>query len=342
MRNITASLLACLFVLGCHPVPKAMVTGPRVTPSAPTPTQIKGDTPQKFAFSPSPLLTKELKSPLYGVWGNTSGDTFVVGTEGTILRSQKGEPFTGEAMFTGIGLTDIWGDGATAFVSGWHGYMLRTKDGGDSWERLSTNSSESFLGVWGASIKDVYAVGSGGVIIHSTDEGKTWPMTYLPEAGMFYAVWGSSAKDVYAVGNGGFIAHSKDGGATWITQTKDPELGFPFTYFVGVWGSSAKDVYVVGHEGYLLHSTDEGQTWAQQKLPDFQPLGVWGTSADDVYVFGMSGKLLRSVDQGKTWQSIETGTVSYICGFWGRDANSIIMAGDQGLLSRLSLVKANP
>ena len=214
MRNITASLLACLFVLGCHPVPKAMVTGPRVTPSAPTPTQIKGDTPQKFAFSPSPLLTKELKSPLYGVWGNTSGDTFVVGTEGTILRSQKGEPFTGEAMFTGIGLTDIWGDGATAFVSGWHGYMLRTKDGGDSWERLSTNSSESFLGVWGASIKDVYAVGSGGVIIHSTDEGKTWPMTYLPEAGMFYAVWGSSAKDVYAVGNGGFIAHSKDGGAT--------------------------------------------------------------------------------------------------------------------------------
>ena len=127
-----------------------------------------------------------------------------------------------------------------------------------------------------------------------------------------------------------------------ITPTKDPELGFPFTYFVGVWGSSAKDVYVVGHEGYLLHSTDEGQTWAQQKLPDFQPLGVWGTSADDVYVFGMFGKLLRSIDQGKTWQSIETGTVSYICGFWGRDANSIIMAGDQGLLSRLSLVKANP
>jgi photosystem II stability/assembly factor-like uncharacterized protein len=337
MKNIAASLLACSLVLGCHSAPKRIVT-----PSGPNPTHIVGDTPQKIAFSPNLLSTRALQNPLYGIWGNTAGDTFVVGTEGTILRSQKGEPFTGEAMFSGVGLTDIWGDGTTAFVSGWYGYMLRTKDGGDSWERLSTGSSDSFLGVWGASIKDIYAVGSGGAIIHSTDGGKTWPLTYLPAAGMFYAVWGSSAKDVYAVGNGGFIAHSKDGGATWITQTKDPEMGFPFTYFVGVWGSSAKDVYVVGHEGYLLHSTDEGQTWTQQKLPDFQPLGVWGTSADDVYVFGEAGKLMRSVDKGKTWQSVETGTSNYICGFWGRDANSIIMVGDQGLLTRLAPVKTNP
>jgi photosystem II stability/assembly factor-like uncharacterized protein len=337
MKKITSALAFC-FLAGCPTAYEMNSATPDVVLELNSNPPEEKESPSIFVGVPI-STTLGLTNPLYGVWGNASGVDFVVGTNGTVLRSQKGEPFTGTSLYPGIGFTDIWGDGDIAFVSGWYGYMMRTGNGGESWERLSINSTESFLGIWGSSVNDVYAAGSGGVIVHTTDQGKTWNTNVLPEAGMFYAMWGSGAKDVYAVGNGGYIAHSKDGGKSWIGQTKDPELGFAFTYFVGVWGSSSKDVYVVGHEGYLLHSTDEGQTWMQQKLPDFQPLGVWGTSADNVYIFGEAGKLMHSTDHGKTWESVITGSTSYICGFWGRDANSIIMAGDNGLLSRLVQVK---
>src|SRR5439155_9336327 len=119
--------------------------------------------------------------------------------------------------------------------------------------------------IWGASAREVYAVGDGGTLVRSTGDGRwtelhsaatictacggrrptrsTWWARCRCRAGR-----GRGPDDVYVVGSGGAAQHTGDGGRTWATVTLPSHDGYS-----GIWGSGAKDVYIVGGAGEILH-----------------------------------------------------------------------------------------
>jgi hypothetical protein len=177
----------------------------------------------------------------------------------------------------------------------------------------------SFDAVWGATARDVFAV--GGPWIHAFD-GKVWVPVAHAGANL-WDMWGTSRYDVWTAGDSGKIVHSD--GAGWKVR----RAGTPEHQISGIWSGGA-DVYTVGRwretvngdvDGLLLRSRDAGATWEETRFPgagkrylrDVFRAGasVYAVGYEDPAVVGASpraGVLLRSTDGGETWvDSVFTG-----------------------------------
>jgi hypothetical protein len=113
-----------------------------------------------------------------------------------------------------------------------------------------------FLGIWGSSANDVYAVGQPGMIAHF--DGSQWSFqnsgtraaltdVYSPDGGQTY----------YICGNDGLILR-KSGGGGWSRMTVDTTADL---YGLGSYGG---DVYVTGQRGALKRLS--GGTWVDAGL----------------------------------------------------------------------------
>lgn len=215
-----------------------------------------------------------------GVWGSSLHDIWVIRAR-TIHHSMDG---AGEHWSTrtlpvsfGTSLEGMWGVDRERYVFGAdrsdnRGVILHSHDGGTSWQREVVDI-ERVAGMWGASAKDVYAVGAGGAILHSTGDGK-W-RTVRAGGGPLEGVWGTQGA-IYAVGANGTILFSADG-KTWTPRTS----GVKYT-LSSIAGLSAKELYVGSADGAPLRSTD-GIVW--KAITALVPRGqVWASSSEHVVV----------------------------------------------------------
>ncbi len=147
------------------------------------------------------------------VWGRSSGEVTVVADDGFVIASPTGtapwqhawsgahkmlHAVTGDgrggivamggALVTGrIGswsarssdlddllLQAVWGDDHGTLVAvGSRGAVARSEDGGTSWRRIDSGTTEALMGIAGRG-SAIVAVGLEGVVIHSSDGGKSW------------------------------------------------------------------------------------------------------------------------------------------------------------------------
>ena len=171
------------------------------------------------------------------------------------------------------------------------------------WDRPLTGNS--LHAIWGASARDVWAVGDAGVILHY--DGVEWRVVPSPVTTALNAVSGSAADDVWAVGNGGVILHYD--GVSWrrrISGTdvdfsgvsiRDRNLGWAVSPQQGIFawngtrwtpvrdqhglltvsGAAANDVWSLGRTSlgaFVLHH--DGRDWRSRNLPDYRhvPVGL--------------------------------------------------------------------
>lgn len=144
-----------------------------------------------------------------GVWGSASeaGELFVVGEEGTLLRSQKGGPFVPEEVGTKAWLRAVWGSSARdVFVVGDGGTILHFD--GERWTPQESGVEVALLAITGRGPKDVYAVGEAGTILRYDGESWTRSEADTREALLGVAIFGAK---VYACGGAGTVLVSSDG-----------------------------------------------------------------------------------------------------------------------------------
>lgn len=65
-------------------------------------------------------------------------------------------------------------DDNDGYVVGKGGVILRTTNGGNTWEKVDTNFKETFMRVDFADDKNGWVVGYRGDILRSGDRGRTW------------------------------------------------------------------------------------------------------------------------------------------------------------------------
>ncbi len=275
---------------------------------------------------------------LYGVSANTSGDAYVVGEFGKILRFVDND-WSEASAGSRNHLQDVWGgSGSDVFAVGWSGTILHYD--GLGWTEMATPAGVNdytLTGVWGRSGNDVFATGrasfSGtptGIILHY--DGVAWSKHLEGAPSTLEDVWGGSGGDVFAVGRDVILHYD---GESWTEMTRpasDVSLGL-----FGVWGSSGRDVFAVG-EDVILHY--DGVNWTEMTLPPkygaFRNLSdVWGRSGDDVFAVGWS--VILHYD-GVSWSTMTGDEPEHLSGggLWGGADGAVFATGGSGSIFYLT------
>ncbi|MBK8304841.1 MAG: hypothetical protein IPK98_16165 [Chloracidobacterium sp.] len=103
-------------------------------------------------------------------------------------------------------------------VVGDKGTILRTADGGVTWEKIKINVRENLYAVSFFDDKNGFAVGSGGITLRTSDGGVTWADQESPLKLNLFAVQVFGVDKAIAAGELGTILITEDGGKTWSTQ----------------------------------------------------------------------------------------------------------------------------
>lgn len=146
----------------------------------------------------------------HGVWGPNANDVYVVGTGRRIFRNTGSGWTAFDTTGTGAWLA-ITGWDATQFMVAGHSGRIRRFINGVGEDETTTGCwptpavGDAFLGLWGASPSDIYAVGSGGMICHY--DGNAWTRQPSGTLENINAVWGRAPDDVYAVGDAHVVLH---------------------------------------------------------------------------------------------------------------------------------------
>jgi photosystem II stability/assembly factor-like uncharacterized protein len=123
-------------------------------------------------------------------------------------------------------LESVWFVDENILVAVGTGWVIRSENGGQSWERLRLDD-DFYTAVHFPDAQTGYICGNSGSILKSTDAGKTWKK--MRRGGVagdkkkgFRALWFVSAEQGWVVGDNGVFWQTTDGANTWQTVAEAP------------------------------------------------------------------------------------------------------------------------
>ncbi len=198
---------------------------------------------------------------------------FTVGQAGTLLASGHPDPEQAQAQ----GLPPHLG-------------LIRSTDGGETWETVSLAGEADFHALR-AHGERLYGFDASGARLHaSTDGGETWEERELPGLLADLAADPADPKRLLAAGERG-IVRSTDEGRSW--EALEERIGLL------AWPEGGP-VYLVDAEG-AIHTSSDGTAWRRVGETGEPPAALVATGPRELYFAGHDGDILRSADGGATW-----------------------------------------
>jgi photosystem II stability/assembly factor-like uncharacterized protein len=249
----------------------------------------------------APLASRSLL--LDGAKAN--GLIVVVGERGHILvsrdqgRTWEQRPAPTRATLTAVHLHDSklgWAVGHDAVI-------LRTRDGGSSWERVHHAPEEQrpFLDVWFRDDRHGFVIGAYGYFLVTDDGGNTWESREI-------------------------------GGAS--DEPEDDFYGGGFDYHLNhLARASADRLFIAAEAGTIYRSDDGGESWLTLPSPyEGSFFGSLPLGEESLLLFGLRGHLYRSDDAGETWTRVQTSTTAMLTDGILLQDGTVVVAGLSGTL----------
>jgi photosystem II stability/assembly factor-like uncharacterized protein len=205
-------------------------------------------------------------------------------------------------------------NGLTGWAAGANNTILKTTDGGKTWQRLPLERQERgprFLEVAFVSPTEGWAR-TRGLLLFTADGGESWQPTSKPEGLNDFgpgAVVGPTRLQMNVPTSGSGIYRTDDRGRTWKALPGNlPWNSAQTVIFLGLTNG-----WIAGNQGNLARTTDGGATWTEHPIPDQRDLlnpKLWFVSAERGWLMpqrGHKGGILTTADGGRTWQSQYTG-----------------------------------
>ena len=249
------------------------------------------------------------------------------------------------------------------WASGTGGTVIRTVDGGKSWNVITVPGAEKLdfrdIEAFDANTAYILSIGNGedSRVYKTTDGGKTWKLQFINknEKAFFDAIACWDAKNCIAMSDpvdGHYLLISTTDGGTWnpiisnqMPAAKDGEAAFAASGTCLYINPKSRDVFLVsgGADARVFKSTDRGKTWTSDMTPIVKGTpgsGIFSISMVDnnrgVIVGGNYEKpneaandLAFTEDGGKTWLS-KAGLSGYRSGVTYVDGRTIIAVGTNG------------
>jgi len=228
-------------------------------------------------------------------------------THGALMKYQgdgtEWERVEGQGPPDGFYLDMVFTSPLTGIITGKGGVILSTRDGGNNWDTLFSETTTNLQSVFMVTDSTGYIVGLNGTVLKTHDGGTTW--TLLPQTTdrSFYDCWFTSPVKGFAAADQALF-QTTDGGASWVLASLADSGG----NFIRVAFRDSLQGFAVGRKGTVYRTTDGGNSWNRIPTPtDHYLSGIALTGSSTVFISGSGGLILRSVDAGVTWELLETG-----------------------------------
>ena len=285
------------------------------------------------ALEPEPSIQAPMASHALALDAFVTGDKLVaVGERGHILIStDSGASWQQAEVPTRAALTGVFFyDQDLGWVVGHDGVILRTADGGETWEIVNWAPEDEapFFDVWFSDANNGVAIGAYGSYYETSDGGATWSSRWISEDDWhLHQIARADNGKLYIAAEAGSVYRSDDGGATWITLPSQYEG----SYF-GVLPLDGDAVLLFGLRGHLFRSEDAGETWEELDTGTVAML-TEGIRLEDgtIVIVGLGGTVLVSDDGGHNFVYHAQANRRGISSIFDAGAGSLLLVGEFGV-----------
>jgi len=287
-----------------------------------------------IAFHPTDTLTIYIGAPSGGFWRTHDGGVTWETTTDSLPTLGVSAIFVNpdhpEQILIGTGDRDGGSD--------WGIGVMRSNDGGDTWELSNTGMGEITVGMFAAheTNPDIILAAANGGLFKTTDGGLTWVRTSANSANYRDVKFKPGDMTVaYCTANTGFY-RSEDGGDSWTLIGSDQGLTAGGRKVIGVTPANDSLVYVVAgggpFQGCFL-SRDFGQTFVTQSdTPNILGYAYEGNDDKsqagydlDIHVDPHNPNIVH-VGGVNLWRSNDAGRHWTITGHWWGDRTNEVHA----------------
>jgi photosystem II stability/assembly factor-like uncharacterized protein len=221
-------------------------------------------------------------------------------------------------------------DNQTSIAVGINGTILRSVDGGASWDKVDSGIQSWLTSLAVLDNNRIIAVGSNGTILRSVDGGASWAQVDSGSQSPLTSLAILDKDHIIAAGYDGTILRSNDGGTSWTKIESSNQS--PLSSLAALDNNL---IIAVGDKGTILRSDDRGASWAQADSATQSLLSSLAVlDKNHIIAAGYDGTILRSDDGGASWGKVDSGTQSELISLTVLDKNSIIAVGFEGTILR--------
>jgi hypothetical protein len=151
-------------------------------------------------------------------------------------------------------------------VAGDYGYILKTTDGGVSWNSQNSGTNQDITSIFFVDNQTGWVVGESGTIIKTTNGGENWFNQTSAVNHHLSSVYFTDNQTGWVVGYSGSVMKTTNGGLNWVLQRSGTT-----NYLYDVSFADANNGWAVGNNGTILHTTNGGVTFIEEENSFTQP-----------------------------------------------------------------------
>lgn len=230
-------------------------------------------------------------------------------------------------------------DGKTGIAIGHEGWILRTTDGGKSWQEVAFNAGgEPLLSVNQLPSGTWMAVGAFALTMISDDDGQNWSLLPPPNGTDWHLNGLLPSQDLSTwmiLGEAGTLLRSTDGGDSWATV---PEF-YNGSFYGGL--NLDQDTWIIyGMRGNIFRSEDDGNSWTS--IGGELPASMFTHRElpnGDILLAGQGGIVLKSEDRGRSFHFVTKSGRMSITDIVLLGTGELLMSSDSGLMPAVSVLQ---
>lgn len=255
-----------------------------------------------------------------GFAATNGGELFVTGDAGSTWRTVLGLPWGIRSI--NFPTPDV------GYVVGQAPAVMRTTDGGQSWEEQELPADVGALAQIRCITADICegVTRDGDRVVRTQDGGATWSSlaaTTVP----LRAVGLPAPDQVVGVGVFGVTIVSGDSGASF-TAVGSVLPG----QFTGLQALSTSTAYAYGQNGSLARTTNGGVSWEEADAATSDNIrDISFLSAARGYVLDTSGQLLLTTNAGASYEILDTGMSDIPLAVTAVNRSNVLLVGPAGL-----------
>lgn len=204
----------------------------------------------------------------------------------------------------------------TAIAVGSNGTIIKTSDGGCSWDFKNSGTKEWLNAVCFVDDQTGWIAGKKGIILKTNDGGETWIIQNSTPIYNLHSIHFINTAVGWTVGSSGKILKTNDGGSTWMLTS------FGSNVLSSVFFSDENNGWICGWFGSILKTTDGGNSWspvAVSAIDNFYSLSF----SDNLHGVAVgTGAMAHTANGGNTWEIVDS---------FGPSLNSVcLLSGGKG------------
>ncbi|MBI4649008.1 MAG: T9SS type A sorting domain-containing protein [Bacteroidia bacterium] len=276
-------------------------------------------------------------SDLYDVFCVNADTVYVVGANGTILKTTDGGDnwLTQNSVVTNT-LKSVYFIGDIGYIAGDSGTILKTVDGGLNWNQQNSQTSVLLTSVFCINKDTVYIAGYNDTILKTVNGGTNWIAKNAGFSEDYNSIFFLNYDTGYAVGSNATILKTIDNGNSWTLHYTGTGVTLYDIFFINY-----SIGYSVSAYGNILKTTNGGDNWFIDPYFSFSYdcYSIYCHSLDTFFIVGWnnifgdtSGIILKTTDSGYNWVEYSQPEGYYSVNFANKNIGYVV--GSNGIIRK--------